>query len=123
MTPDQLLMSAEEVRASAQSLSLFEGFPLFAASSCYPLLFFSEAPEMPDQSRSWTHRYTDDTQMIHMFCLFSIVFLNCGEAPAEYLDLAVPENPDQWNRCWSLEVSAITKIMSSAWPFLQASPG
>lgn len=66
---------------------------------------------MPDQSRSWTHRYTDDTQiMIHMFCLFSIVFLNCGEAPAEYLDLAVPDNPDQWNRRWSLEVSAFSYV-------------
>lgn len=55
--------------------------------------------------------------------LLKCQILNCGEAPAEYLDLAVPENPDQWNRRWSLEVSAITRIMSSAWPFLQASPG
>ena len=66
---------------------------------------------MPDQSKSWTHRYTDDTKiMIHMFCLFSIVFLNRGEAPAEYLDLAVPDNPDQWNRRWSLEVSAFSYV-------------
>jgi len=99
VTPDQLLMSAEEVRASAQSLSLFEGFPLFAASSCYPLLYYFSVK------------------------LLKCQILNCGEAPAEYLDLAVPENPDQWNRRWSLEVSAITRIMSSAWPFLQASPG
>ena len=47
------------------------------------------------------HRcYTDD---IHVYtCSVVFVVPNCpGEAPAEYLDLAAPDNPDQWNRPWS----------------------